>query len=189
MPNDGVLVRNYVMLLQKKLYMTRANFGRIAILPSTATNGETVLSLHSDGRQPDQAMITCTKAASNLWSEAHALNVDLKLEPRVRVRRIDVPITKTLAIAIADEMSALLEKTRRSGMTNQIVVDGTDFLVSLDSATGQHREGVLRPDSTGANSTALRRLAFMLDQYCTTDDRARSGVASKIERELHNFER
>lgn len=179
-PNNGIIEPSYEKLLHRKLYLTSADYIRITVLPSTGSLGETAYSLHSARSGANQATLTYTHAQYNLWAEASDSNGTLTKEPRAKVRRMDVPFPKSLAIAISQAISQLIEERRDWTGTGPILVDATDFLFANESG-GRQQQAVLMAGSTGRIPKTLIRLLEALDRYCKADDRNRSGLLPEIE--------
>jgi hypothetical protein len=182
-PSNGIIKPTYENLLRQKLYLTPADYVRIAVLPSTGSLGETVFSLRSAGENVDQATLTYTHAQRNLWAEASDTNGALTIEPRVKIRRIDVPFPKSLAVAIASTIGKLIEERRDWTGTGRILVDGTDFLFSIERA-GRQQRAVLMAGSTGMRAKTLIRVLEALDRYCKTNIQSRRRLLPELEIEV-----
>src|SRR4051812_39711253 len=59
-------VPGYNSLVEKKLFITPASYGRILVRPSMGSQGEYAFSLYRIGN--DSVQITYTKASRNIWS-------------------------------------------------------------------------------------------------------------------------
>lgn len=182
-PSNGIIKPDYENLLRRKLYLTPADYIRIAVLPSTGSLGETVYSLHSAGKNVDQVTLTYTHAQSNLWAEASDRNGALTREPRAKVGRADVPCPKSLAISMSNTIGKMIEERRAWTGTGPIIVDGTDFLFSRERA-GRQQQAVLMAGSTGKRTTTLIRLLEALDRYCKENSLSRSRLLPDLETEV-----
>ena len=83
-PSDGIIKPTYEKLLRRKLYLTPADYIRIAVLPSTGSLGETVYSFRPSSKSINQATLTYTHAENNLWAEASDSNGALTIEPKAK---------------------------------------------------------------------------------------------------------
>jgi hypothetical protein len=183
-PIKGIIEPAYQKLLRRKLYLTPANYVRIAILPSTGSIGETVFSFHSDKADTYKVLVTYTRAQSNLWAEASDANLALTIEPRAKIRRLDVPFPKSLAVSISEAIGRMIRESRQPSGTGPIIVDGTDFLFSIEAANGQQRQAILMAGSTGKNVATLIRLLEVLDRYCNAKESNRGLLLKEIETEV-----
>jgi hypothetical protein len=186
-PTAGIITPAYAQLLHRKLYLTPANYVRMAILPSTGSMGERVFSLHSGRTDTNQVVVTYTWAESNLWAESSDANLALTIEPRAKIRRLDTPLPKSLAVSISEIVGRMIRGSRKPAATGPIIVDGTDFLFSTEAPDGQRREAILLAGSTGKNVTRLIRLLELLDRYCKAKAGDRDPLLKTVEAEIKRF--
>jgi hypothetical protein len=182
-PSDRIITRDYEKLLRRKLYLTSAELIRIVILPSTGSLGETAYSLRSSDGTSDQAIVTYTHAQHNLWAEASDSDGRLTNESRAKIARLDVPCPKPLAVAISHSIGKLIAKRREWTGSGPIIVDGTDFLFSVEKGDRQ-QQAVLMAGSTGMRVKTLIRLLEVLDRYCKTDSPNRNRILPQLEAEV-----
>jgi hypothetical protein len=179
-PINGIIKPAFLGLLRRNLYLTPAEYTRIVILPSTGSLGETVYSLRSDKENGNGAILTRTHAQTNLWAEASDANGRLTIEPQAKILRSDISVPKSLAISISSTIGKMIEARRDWTGTGPIIVDGTDFLFTIERAGRQH-QAVLMAGSTGKRAKTLIRLLEALDRYCKANSRDRSRFLSAVE--------
>lgn len=183
-PVNGVVSAAYERLLNRKLYQTAANYLRVVVLTSTGTVGERAFSLHSTGTSPERVSLTYTQADENIWSAAFALDTNLTKEPRVNVRRMDVPFPKHLAVLLADRIGQMVHRRKTARSTDRVVIDGTDIVFVINDHKGETSQARLASESEGRNSRALRNIKDLLRNYCESKASDRSPLAKRIEGEV-----
>ncbi len=181
-PIDGLLEPAYQTLLSQKLFVTPANFTRIAILPSAASKGEVAVAIYSDpSKAEENAFITCTRAEKNLWYAASDENGVLSRDIPFQIARFDAPFPKAVATAVSKGVRRMLSQSQPEPQTNKVLVDGTDIEFSIDDPASGPVRGLLTPYARGNNGTALRRLTEMLEAYCEATPVNRKRLVKKIE--------
>jgi hypothetical protein len=165
-------------VLLDKLVLTNQDYGRFLILPSDPSEGEIAVAVHTGvGRDLENTFVTYTKADRNLWfSKEYPKSGDKKIE----VARIDAPIAKTTAKAVAEAWRRMLYRTQPRGFTGIYVPDPTVFEVSLVGSEGEAMYGRM-PLDRGKHTEALYQLAMKLIDYCKTDPSKRPAKAKEIE--------
>ena len=182
-PIDGIIEPAYQTLLSQKLFITPANFVRMVILPSAASEGEIAIAIHSEPtKSEEKVFVTCTKAKKNLWyaasDESGALS---KNTSSIQIARYDVPIPKTVAMTIMKGIRRMLGQCKPLDKTNKTFVDETDIEVLLESSPSRYVKGLLTPHARGVSGTALRRITHLLEAYCGATPGNREQLLEKIE--------
>jgi hypothetical protein len=193
-PDRGAGVPDYGALLQKKLFVTPANYGRVLVLPSAASLGEYALSLYSTASK-NVHNITYTKAARNLWYQ-RSLRGSLSLrddpyssqEP-IRITRIDAVLPPSTALAIRAAWTEALRGTAPHSRGGPIVVDGADFEFSLVDR-GKTATGVIMPGMReGKSMSQLIAVTELLETYCKAGPNQRAHIALQIEKRANDLVR
>src|SRR5437763_10706889 len=65
-PINGRIELAYEKLLNRRLFVTSANYARIVTLASPASVGEAAIAIYSKGHNADEVFITSTRAERNL---------------------------------------------------------------------------------------------------------------------------
>jgi hypothetical protein len=181
-PVDGVIDPAYQRLLSRELYLTPANCMRIVLLPSAASIGETALSFNSTPRGTmEQMVLTCTTAQRNLWSAASEIDSTLRGNPAVRVRRLDVRFPNELSKSISQALKQMIAQSRQPRGSDQIVIDGTDVLFTIENKSGPAMQARLAPESEGKKSKLLRTLVDLLREYCRSNRVEQEALTTRIE--------
>lgn len=177
----------YASLLQKKLFLTAADYGRVIVRPSPASIGEYAISVYSADSEKD-AHITLTRAGRNLWYQrSYQREKTVSDDPYassapIKVTRIDATLPVSTALAIRAAWAEMLRGTagKWPGRGDRIVLDGTDIEFALIEG-GKKMTGVIAAGATGKNTLQLRKLSELLERYCTASPSQRSSIASEIE--------
>lgn len=189
-PAKGYVDEAYKALLRRKLFLTSGNYARIVTLASTASVGESAISIYSKSdRSGSPVFVTSTRAARNLW---YAENGDDPAFPKgkIRIERQDAPLPKPLAEAISAALKELLDKTRPMSVSGRIAVDPVNIEVSLEKGGVTRRRGLLTPDANGPTTSSFRRLLRSLEAYCkTSSPKTRSELEKKIAADANNLAR
>ncbi len=173
---------SYQRLLGNKLFVTRANLGRITVLPGHATEGETTIALHFSDKDSDSTMLTMTRAERNLWSSKFGQDPRFRKAPSPRVRRCDAPFPQAAATRVSNAFKKAVGKTRELNNQNNVVtIDSTDIVFSIEETEGRQSYGLLTAYAAGKNGAAMRRLTELLERYCETPPAQRFELLKKIE--------
>lgn len=182
-PISGLIKPEYARLLRNKLYLTDANYLRIAILPSAGLLGEKVFSFRSGGADANRIVLTCTSADKNLWLEASDLKGGLTRTPQVNIQRLDLPFPKSLAIALKSVVEVMIQNSDQPRGEGLVTVDGTDILFAVENFGGRPGQAILVPSAAGPRVSSLRRLTDALARYCVRDEISRRRDLRQIELE------
>jgi hypothetical protein len=188
-PDSAWGVPGYYTLLQKKLFLTRADYGRVLLLQSLT--GECALAVYSSGS--NGAYVTCTKADEDLWQQRSSALYAVPKNPaadkrRIHITRVDAPLAISTAVAIRDALAAMLRQTVPNRVGGPIVVDGTYIEFSL-AAADKTMIGAVIPGMHSKNTSELAKIAYMLKTYCTAPSDQRSALAAQIETRAKNLAR
>ena len=180
-PDSSWGVPGYYALLQKKLFLTRADYGRVLLLQSFT--GECALAVYPSGS--NTAYVTCTKADEDLWQQRSSALYSVPKDPaadkrQIHITRVDAPLTISTAVAIRDALAAMLRHTAPYRAGGPIVVDGTYIEFSLARAD-ETVIGAVIPGMHSKNTSELAKIAYMLKTYCTTPSHQRIALAAQIE--------
>ena len=179
---------NYYALLQQKVMVTPADFGRFVVIPSPASLGEESVAIWSAG---SRFRVTYTKASRNIWYATmwpKDPEYGLKHHGAVTVSRIDVDISAATAFAVRDAWAKMLRGTapRRRGGTEQVILDGTDFEFFLRDRT-YTMIGTATHGLTGKNTSELIRVGNLLIDYCRSDAVRQARIAQEIQNRASNL--
>jgi len=182
-------VPGYASFLQKKLFLTRATYGRILVLPSAGSLGEYSLSLYVSSRA-GLVSVTYVRASRNVWSYlsdksspssgkgVHEAWEDAPL----RFTRSDATLPIAAAAPLRGALAAMLRRTngRWPGGT-RVIVDGYDMQFSLTDG-GKTMAGVITAGLSGKNVSELQKIVELLKTYCETSPSNQASLATQIER-------
>jgi hypothetical protein len=186
-PVGQMVDATYQSLLARKLYLTPADYARIVVIPSGSSSGETALSLYSKQENDDKVILTSTKGDRDLWSAASDLDPMLRKDPRIKVRRLDVPFPKPLAILISKALKRLIEESREPESTDRMVLHGTHILYIVDPPGDRLLKARLTPESKGKTTGALRKLTDLLREYCHATVEKRKALEKKMKTEVQRL--
>ena len=173
---------SYERLLGNTLFLTRANLGRITVLPGHATEGETTMALHFSDKGSDATMLTMTRAKRNLWSSKFGQDPRFTKAPSPRVMRCDAPFPKATATRVSNAIKKAVIQTRELNNRNNLVtIDSTDVVFSIEEPEGRRSHGLLTAYAAGKNGAAMRRLTELLQRYCETTPTQRLDLLKKID--------
>lgn len=179
-PVHPKLEREYEDLLADFLFKTPANYARVVSLPSAASLGECAISIHSEGKDNEGTVITCTTTEKNIWYAASELNRNLSQRPQLKVQRKDIRFPRSLAKLISFRLRKTIAHRAPIVGTKRIPVDGTDILFSVPDGRGRELSALLDQVTEGKMSSSLRRLQKLLRQYCEVEPSGRSRLEKEI---------
>jgi hypothetical protein len=177
----------YQRLLARQLYLTPANYARIVVIPSGSSSGETAVSLYSNGARQDKVFLTKTSGESDLWSAASEIDPLLGKDPQIKIRRLDAPFPKSLAVSISTALRRLIRKSHNPVSTDRLTVDGTHILYIVEESGGRILKARLTPESEGRITGALRKLTYFLGKYGDVAPVYRKGLEKQMEAELKHL--
>jgi hypothetical protein len=188
-PMNGRIDAPYEKLLNRKLFITPANYTRIVVLSSPASIGELAVSIYSKGNNADEVGITITRAERNLWAAEFGGDPSFPKVPAVNVARCDALLPKMTATVVSGAIKRMVDGSRPLSRSGRIILDATDIVFSVEDREGKRAEAVLTPDSHGKKSTALRQLVQLLQSYCQAKPAAKPSLSKKIDLEARNLMR
>ena len=175
---------SYERLVGNRLFVTRANLGRITVLPGHATDGEATIALYSSDKDSDATMLTMTRADRNLWSSTFGQDPRFTKAPSPRVTRCDAPFPKETAARVSNAIKKAVVQTRELNNQNNVVtIDSTDVVFSIEARDGRRSHGLLTAYAAGKNGAAMRRLTELLQRYCETTPAQRLELLKRIEKQ------
>jgi hypothetical protein len=180
-PVGDIIPADYYALLQRKLFVSRADFARVVDLPGG--ENEVAVAIYSvESRGGENVRITYTRCDKNLWSVGSDSQGHFVKDPSVSVERIDAPFPKELALTVSAAVKQALGERRPRPPprpTDTVTVDGR--LVEFSVSTGrQTRRGLLAPDAPGQKAQRLYRLTDLLERYCQAPATERAAIAQEI---------
>jgi hypothetical protein len=183
LPVKGEVDDSYMGTLKRKLFVTRADFGRITSL-GDGNSGEWSLAIHTD-KNSKNYIATCTRADYNLGTATWALNPNRVDESAIKINRMDSPIARSTAEAVLRALHVLLRsraKREATGRATDITFDGLRviFFVPTDINPSQ---GLMVPESRGPRIQKALELEELARVYCEAHGRQeRQAAATKLER-------
>jgi hypothetical protein len=174
---------SYESVLRRRLFVTRANLGRIIVLPSNATEGETAVSLYSDAA--GESRVTLTRAKRNLWWAEFGKDPDFRKGPAPGVTRVNASIPPEVGERIFQALRRAILRTRPlRNQNNTVIVDSTAIVFVTNGENERRRYGLLTPYAAGKNGESMRRLTALLQQYCDASTAQRVALLRKIEAQV-----
>jgi hypothetical protein len=180
-PVGEIIPADYYGLLQRKLFVSPADFARVVDLPPF--HQETVLAIYTvRSRSEEDVRITYTRCNKVLWdvgSDGQGHSIE---DPAVSVKRIDAPFPKELALAVARAVERALRDLRPRPPpqpNDRVTVDG-GFVEFSVSRGAQSTRGLLTSDARGKNAQRLHHLKDLLERYCRTSPVDRTSVGQQI---------
>jgi hypothetical protein len=180
-PVGEIIPADYYALLQRKLFVSRADFARVVDL--AGGENEVAIAMYGiESRGGENVRITYTRCDKHLWSVGSDSQGHFVKDPSVSVKRIDAPFPKDLALTVSGAVKrALRERRPRPSPrpTDTVTVDGR--LVEFSVSSGrQTRRGLLAPDARGKKAQRLYRLTDLLERYCQAPATERAPIAREI---------
>ena len=182
-PVNGRIEVAYEKLLNRRLFVTRANYARIVTLASPASVGELAIAIYSKRNNENEAWITITRAERNLWAAEFGEDPSFPKVPAVKVTRRDASFPTSTATAVSTAIGRMLDQSRPLSKNGRIIVDATDIEFSLEKQQGRRVRALLTPDAQGPQTSALRRLTRLIEEYCEAPPAMQPNIAKQIETE------
>jgi hypothetical protein len=165
-PVDGIMDPAYEQLLVKRLFLGAPDLLRIiAITPSA--RGESGIAIRDAIDGSGNIFVTWTQAKRNLWSATVDTNRKIARSPAIGVNRLEARLPKLTALGVIESMKRVLQRTGPPGKTENVILDGTFFEITVSAqAKGGPTRGLLNDNAYGKDVTALRKLIQLLEVYC-----------------------
>jgi hypothetical protein len=163
--------------------VTKADCGRLIVIPSPASVGEESVAVWST---PSGFRATYTKASRNIWYATMWRNdpdYGLNRHGPIKVSRVDVDIPVSTTLAIRRAWTEMLRRTAPLGPSTdseRVVVDATSYEFLLNDGR-QTLVGVTIGGMTGKKTSELRRIGGLLIDYCRSGPARRTSIAQQIE--------
>ncbi len=182
-------VSDYAALLENKLFLTPATYGRVLVRPSAGSIGESSLSLHPSSHE-GTVSVTYVRASRNVWyylsyppspASRHSAHEAWEDAP-LRFSRSDATLPASAGAALRAALAAMLRGTRgRYPGTTRVIVDGYDIQFSLVES-GKTMRGVITAGLTGKNVSELEKVVDLLESFCQAPSARQASLATQIER-------
>lgn len=187
---NGRIDRAYEKLLNRRLFVTPANYARIVTLASPASLGEFAIAIYSKkGNDPDDVWITSTRAERNLWAAEFGGDPNFPKKPTIKIARRDFSFPKSTAVTVSNAIKRMLDASRPLSQSGRIVVGATKIEFSVENQEGKPVRALLTPDTQGKKTAALRRLTQLLEEYCEGPPAGQSALEKKIGAEARRLEK
>lgn len=180
-PVDGIMDPSYEQLLVKRLFVGSNDLLRIiAITPSA--RGEAGIAIQDRMDGSGNMFVTWAQAKKNLWSAAVDTNRKIVRNPAIGISRLEAPLPRSAALAVIESMKRALQRTGPPAKTEDVILDGTFFEISVSAQEkGAPRRGLLNDNAYGKDITALRRLVLLLETYCRARPEQRPELVKKLQ--------
>src|SRR5579884_157459 len=177
----------YMQLLARRLFVSRADYARVLVMPST-DEGEFAIAIYSRHNRGDEAALTCTRAEKNLWYLMFQAQQANAYVPPVPVIRTDAAFPKSTALAVS---KAIEEMIVHSGPPNHSVevLDGTNVTFSIERSGAKPLQALLGPYARGMRTQSLHDLIKLLTDYCDAAPADRQKIARQIEEQATSLVR
>jgi hypothetical protein len=168
---------DYQRVVNERLLIAPSNCGRMIVLPSKGTEGESAVSIYSkQSVEPSKAFrVTYVKAMADLWqpgSQRHKAAAD--------VRRMDADIPASAALAVRRAWEKMLSQVTPYEKDPPLQFDPTLVEFSLSDGFSKPLAGQL-PARAGRHPKALYKLGQLLVTYSQAKQIQRAEIASRIE--------
>jgi hypothetical protein len=181
-PIGEIIPADYYALLQRKLFVSPADFARVVDLPPGGQ--EVVVAIYTvRSRSKEGVQITYTRCDKVLWDVGRDGQGNVTKEPSVSVKRLDAPFPKQLALTVNRAFKrALAERRPRPAPrdTDVVTVDGSLVEFSVSGDQRRTARGLLTPDARGKKAQTLHHLKDLLERYCQTPAADRASVGQQI---------
>ena len=180
-PVDGIIDPAYERLLVKRLFAGSNDLLRIiAITPSA--RGEAGIAIQDRMDGSGNMFVTWAQAKKNMWSAAVDTNRNIVRNPAIGISRLEAPLPRAAALAVVESMKRALQRTGPPTKTENVILDGTFFEISVSAQEkGAPRRGLLNDNAYGKDVTALRRLVLLLETYCRARPEQRTELLKKLQ--------
>ena len=182
-------------LLERKLFLSSANDGRIIVMPP-GIHGEYSVAIHSDPASSTGTTITYTEAARNISAPVVAdlvQGISPKDERGVLVRRLNVPIENSIAAGVSSVLRQSVGRAhplpKIGWIATDIVLDGTSYWFLANGRSSKPMQGLLGPTMKGRYTDGLRRLTQHLVDYCLAKADGRTEMSTKIRNDVAQLRR
>lgn len=180
-------LKTYRELWESKLFLSTGELARFAHVAG-GVGEEYAVSVHS-GTKSDEYWLTVTKSPISLWEYVRATDQSTKLQ-RIKIVRCDIPLPKSVAIAINNAFLAMLLRIRPDP-ERYVVVDSTTEMFCVNYG-GKLLQGQLPFDAKG-NALELYEIAVGLAICCEVPSeglpahlREVESMASKLVKRLNH---
>jgi hypothetical protein len=179
-PAREIIPADYYRLLQRKLFVSPADFARVVDLPPFRQ--EAVVAIYTvRSRSEVDVRITYTRSDKVLWDVGSDSQGHFIRDPAVSVKRIDAPFPEELALAVSRAVERALRDLRPRPPpqpNDRVTVDG-GFVEFSVSRGAQITRGLLTSDASGKKAQRLHHLKDLLERYCQSPA-DRTSVAQQI---------
>lgn len=174
-------------VLDEKLLITSANFGRMIRMPAGPAVGESAVSVHcnSDDQTNAQCHVTLTRATSNLdyvASENRRTGDGIQKARQVDVTRKDAPISAATAAAFRDCLREMIPSDGDHRLTGSVGLHDERIEFWLGNNESEAKAGEVYKQR-GKRTKALVRIGTLLAKYCEAPESERATLAKQIETE------
>jgi hypothetical protein len=171
-------------ILDEKLLVTSANFGRMIRMPAGPTVGESAVSVYcNSGEWPNaHCYVTLTRVKSNLdyiASEHRRTGDGLQQARQVGVVRKDAEVNATTATAFRDCLKAMIPPEGDHRLQGTVGLHDERIEFWLAEPDSPPRSGEVY-EQRGKRANALVQMGTLLAQYCEASRPQRAGIAKQI---------
>ena len=173
-------------ILEQKLLLTPASYGRMIRMHGPPETGESAVSVHCTGEgSTSTCFVTLTRAQANM---DYTMQVERGNDPLEKVKTIpvvrrDSELPISIATAFRDCLRIMIPDP---GDPNQLhpltVMDDDRIEFWLDEPDGETRKGE-RAERPGKRSKTLIRIGDLLARYCEVDNTEQTRLAREIKRQ------
>lgn len=186
-PKQEAEAADYQRLWQRKLLVTSGDVARLVHLQGVVGT-ESAVSVYrrqiEKGGLPGGYWVTVTQASGRLWDCIGGAGVEHPVDPRtIAIKRCDLPLPESTAVAVRNVWLAMLLRTRPEGEP-PIVLDSSTEIYSARGPNGKVivAQAPYRTIKDGTTQ-ALLNIANLLIEFCDTSSSERSEKGRQIERE------
>lgn len=174
-------LKRYDDILERRLFITPADCGRIVI------DGQTAVSIYHN-LHDNKAVVTLTTASDSLYND------DVGQLAKTKVTQIDAAIPSDLALAIRDVWNCVLRQQTpniNGSIPKHVVLDGMTAVLSLKLPNGSKLEGQMPIGSQywGPQLRDLWALSETLVKYCKAEPAKRQSILAKLRSYVANARR
>ena len=178
----------YRTKLEKLLFVTEANYGRMSFNPGS--DPEFVVSIYRRvfhrNKYPKNYYITVTQALDSIWYSMPD-NSDSGTDKPIKVTRCDAEMPSSTALAIRRVWKQMLLQTRPHDYSSVDAPIGGEIVEFSLVASGRTPLFGELPIYPGKNTLALERLGIALQDYCKASPNERALLSEKIERKAEKL--
>jgi hypothetical protein len=174
-------------VLEKKLLVTSANYGRMIRMHGPPDVGDSAVSVYCEegGADATRCQVTLTKAKKNLdyvFAQNREQKDPLRSVNEVQIIRKDADIPKTTATAFRNCLRAMIPEDGDHRLRPPTISDDDRIEFWLAESNAIPRKGE-RSEHPGNRIKTLVSIGDLLAQYCETPRRQREVIVKKIEEE------